>query len=169
MSRLVNLIAVLALLLAGVSLAVNLILLQRLEQGRVAVLGTLDSTSERLNSLADVSIRQSVHVQQTIPVTGSIPFHQTLTVPISMTIPFNDEINVNVNTPLGPMNMPVNFDTSVPVDMQFPVTISQTVPYSLTIPIDMQVPFEVRLRDLGIEAVIRQAQLEIQQLRSVLE
>jgi hypothetical protein len=162
-------LALLAFVVAVISLALNLLLIQRLDQGRGVVIDTLDHASQRLDSLADVSFQQTFRINQAFSVSGQMPINQSMTVPISMTVPVNTSMNVNVTTPLGPMSMPVTVNTSFPVRMQVPVTISQTIPYSITVPIDMQVPVNVRLRDLGIEPAIKDAQDEIQHLRGALE
>lgn len=162
-------LALLALVVAVLSLALNLLLIQRLDQGRAVVIDTLDRASQRLNSLADVSFQQTVRVNQSFSVSGQMPLNQSMTVPISMTVPVDTSMNVNVTTPLGPMSMPVKVNTNFPVNMQVPVTISQTIPYSMTVPIDFQVPINIRLRDLGIEPAIKDAQDEIQRLRGALE
>jgi hypothetical protein len=164
-----RIIALLALIVAVISLALNLLLIQRLDRGRAVVVETLNHTSQRLDSLSDVSFQQTVRINQALSVSGKFPLNVSLTVPISVTMPINTSMNVNVNTPLGPMSMPVQVNTSVPVKMQVPVTISQTIPYSMSVPIDLQVPVNVRLRDLGIEPAIKEAQDQIQQLRGALE
>ena len=166
MSRLV---ALLALVMAIFSLALNLLLIVRLNQGRQVALETLDATSQRLDSLADVSIRQTVRINRVFGVSGEFPLNENLTFPISMTVPFNSSINVSVNTPLGPMSMPVKVNTSVPVRMQVPVVISRTIPYSLSVPLNFEIPVEIRLRDLGIEPTIKQTQEELQRLRGALQ
>jgi hypothetical protein len=166
MSRLITIVA---LILAILSLALNLFLIQRLNQARTAAIATLDRTSQRLGSLADVSFKQTVRINQSFPVSGELPLHQDFTFPISMTVPVNTSVNVDVNTPLGPVSMPVAVNASVPIKLDVPVTISRTIPYSLTVPLDVQVPVEVRLRDLGIEPTIKETQDEIQRLRDALQ
>lgn len=162
-------LALLALVVAVISLALNLLLIQRLDQSRAVVIDTLDQTSKRIDSLADVSFQQTVRVNQSFSVSGQMPINQSMTVPISMTVPVDTSMNVDVNTPLGPMSMPVRVNTNFPVRMQVPIAISQTIPYSITVPIDMQVPFNIKLRDLGIEPAIKDAQDQIRRLRGTLE
>ncbi len=164
-----RLIAPLALVVALLSLGLNAVLLIRLNQARVGALDVLDRTSQRLDALSDVSFTHSVHVQQNLDVSGTLPFKQDFTVPIKTTVPINTTAQVNVNTPLGPVNVPVTINTSVPIDLEVPVTISQTVPYSLSVPVDLQVPIEIRLRDVGIDAAVQEIKAEIQRLRSALQ
>ncbi len=183
----------LALAIALVSLGLNVVLLVRLNQARVGALSVLDRTSRRLDALAEVSLRQTVRVNQAVVVAGELPFQQdfnlpvnttfpvNMQVPISTTVPINTTARVNVTTLLGPVEVPVTINTTVPVnlevplnttvpvDLQVPVSISRTVPYSLTIPIDLQVPVEVRLRDIGIQSAIQEIQQEIQNLRGALQ
>ncbi len=164
-----RLLAPLALVVAVISLGLNVILLQRLNQARLGALDVLDRTSQQIDALNDVSFTQTVRVQQNLDVSGKLPFKQDFTVPIQTTIPIKTSAQVNLSTPLGPVNVPVTVDTTVPINLQVPVTISQTVPYSLSVPIDLQVPIELRLRDLGIASAVQEAQSEIQQLRGALQ
>ena len=102
----VRLGVLLALVIAMLSLGLNLILIVRLNQGRQIALETLDATSQRLDSLSDLSIKQTVRINRAFAVSGQFPLNENLTFPISMTVPFDSSINVSVNTPLGPMNIP---------------------------------------------------------------
>jgi hypothetical protein len=162
-------LALLALIVAVLSLALNLLLIDRLNQGRMVVADILDHTSQSLGSLSDVSFKQTVRINHTFSFSGEMPLNQSFTVPVSMTVPINTSINVNVTTPFGPMNMPVTVNTSVPVKMQVPVTISQTIPYSVTVPLDLQVPVDIKLGDLGLAPAIKDTQGELQRLREVLQ
>ncbi len=164
-----RIIAVLALVIAVLSLALNVILIQRLFQSRDAALKMLDQTSAQLDTLPDMSIKYTAHVKQNFSAAGSMPFQQTFTVPVNQTIPIDNTFNVNVTTPFGPMNMPIAVKSSFPVSMTMSVPISMTVPYSVTVPIDLDVPVNIALRDLGFEPTIRQAQQEIEQMRATLQ
>ncbi len=164
-----RLIALVALVIAVLSLGLNVLLIVRLDQGRTAATDMLDRTSLRLGSLATMSYSQTVRINRAFSVSGEMPLNQTFVIPISMTVPVNTSLNVNANTPFGQMNMPVNVNTSVPFKMQFPVTISRTIPYSLSVPVDLQIPVEIRLRDLGLEPMIRDTQNEILLLRDALQ
>lgn len=161
-------VALLALIIAALSLALNILLIQRLLQSRAVVADVLDHTSQQLSTLPDASFQQTFRINRSFSFSGEMPINQTMTIPISMTVPVNTAMNVNVNTPFGPMSMPVNVNTSVPFKMDMPFTYSQTIPYSVTLPIDMEVPVKIQLRDLGIEPAIKQTQDEIQRLRGAM-
>jgi hypothetical protein len=163
-----RILALLALIVAVLSLALNILLIDRLLQARVVVADVLDHTSQRLGTLSDLSFKQTIRINHTFSVSGEMPFNQNFSVPVSMTVPVNTSINVNVTTPFGPMSMPVSVNTSVPIKMQVPVAISQTIPYSVTVPLDLQVPVDVRLGDLGITPAIKDMQDQIQRLRELL-
>ncbi len=159
-----RIIAIVALIVAFISLALNVVLMMRLDQARVSTLQTLDHVSTRLADLRGVSFQYDARVKQTFPVSGEIPFHQEIVAPISTTIPFNTTVDASVRTPFGPLTVPVAVNATIPVNLQVPVTISRTIPYSLSIPIDLQVPIQVRLSDFGIESAVNEAQQEINQL-----
>ena len=162
-------IAWVALGVAILSLALNLILIGRLYQARGVALEALDHTSQRLDSLPDVSINYSTRVKQVFPVSGVMPLNQSLTVPISTTVPINLTSHVSVSTLLGPLDFPYTVNTTVPIRLSVPVTISTTVPYSLTVPLDMSVPVQVRLRDVGVPELVTQVKQELQRLRAALQ
>ncbi len=162
-------IAWVALGVAILSLVLNVILIGRLNQARGAALDALDRTSQRLDTLPDVSINYTTHINQVFPVSGIMPLNQSLTVPISTTVPINLTSHVSVNTLLGPLDFPYTVNTTVPIRLNVPVAISTTVPYSLTVPLDMSVPVQVRLRDVGIAEVVTQVKQELQRLRAALQ
>lgn len=162
-------ISPLALVLAIVSIVLNVLLIVRLNQARLGVLLMLDEVSRSLDALPEASFRQTVHIKQTVPVAGELPLNQDFTVPINTSVPIRTTAHLNVTTPLGPVDVPVAIDTSVPVNLQVPLTFNRTVPYSLTVPIDLEVPIEIHLRDVGIEGGIKQARDKIQRLRDSLQ
>ncbi len=162
-------IAALALLIAVVSLVLNIVLIVRLEQGRRAAVQALDLTTQRMEGLTDATISQTVRINRSFTISGTMPINQNFMFPVSMTVPFSSTIDVKANTPLGPMSMPINVNTSVPVKMQVPVSFNQSIPYSMTVPIDMAVPFEIRLRDLGIDSMIQDTKAELQRFRNLLQ
>lgn len=158
-------LSLLALIIAVLSLALNLLLIQRLDQSRAVVADVLDHTSQQLGTLSDASFQQTFHISRTFSIQGEMPINQSLTIPVSMTVPVNTSMNVNANTPFGQMSMPVNVNTSVPFKMNVPFTFSQTIPYSVTVPLDMDFPVNIQLRDLGIQPAIKQTQDEIRRIR----
>lgn len=164
-----RLLALVALVIAILSIALNVLLIIRLDRGRQAALAVIDHTSERLGVMSSVSISQTVRINRSFSVSGQMPFNQEFTVPISMMVPISMAMNVNVTTPLGPMNMPVNVNTSVPFKMQVPVTINRSIPYSMTVPIDIAIPVELPLGNLGLEATIKDTQDELLRLRGALQ
>ncbi len=164
-----RILAVIALLVALLSLALNVYLFTRLNQARSVVLDTLASTSTNLDALPDYTFKSTFKIDQQFPVSGTMPINQSLMFPISMTVPVKTTVSPNVNTPFGTMNFPVNIDTNFPVNMTVPVVISMTVPYSMTVPVKMDFPIEVKLRDLGVEDTVKSTQKQLDLLRSSLQ
>ncbi len=162
-------IAPLALLVALVSLALNIFLLMKLNQARVGAITALDRASQEIGGLADLSFRYTVKVNQIIPIAGELPFNQELVIPINANVPIVTTLHTSISTLFGPVDVPVNINTTFPVSLTVPVSISRTVPYSITVPLDLNVPLEIRLRDLGVESGINQARQEILQLRGSLQ
>ncbi len=164
-----RLIALLALLIAVLSLALNVLLIQRLDRARMTTLQTLDAADQRLASIGDASIQRTFTVRQSFAVSGTMPFKQDMLVPISMTMPISSSLSVDVDTFVGTMTFPVSYNTTVPISMTMPIHVEQNVPYSLTVPVNMDVPFELRLSELGVQAIIDETRQGIRQLREVLQ
>ncbi len=164
-----RIIAVVALLVALLSLALNVYLLTRLNQARSVVLDTLAATSTSLDALPNYTFKTTFKIDQEFPVSGTMPINQSFTIPISMTVPVKTTVSPTVNTPFGNMNFPVNIDTKFPVNMTVPVALSMTVPYSMTVPVKMDYPVEVNLRDLGVEETVKSTQKQLDLLRSSLQ
>lgn len=162
-------LAIGALVIALISLALNVVLISRLNTARAGAIQTLDRVSTRLQDLPDVSFQYTARVQQTFPVSGELPFKQDMFVPISATIPVSTTAHASINTLFGPIDTPVGVNTTVPIDLVVPVSFSRTVSYSLTVPIDLQVPISIRLRDLGIAPTVDEMQTEIRRLKSSLQ
>lgn len=166
MSRLV---ALLALVIAVLSLALNVVLITRLDRARLGALQALDRTDQRLGSLGDVSIQRTFAIRESFSTSGTIPFKQDMLVPISTTVPISSSMDVDVDTLLGKMTVPVSYNANVPVNMQMPVHVEQTVPYSLTVPVNLDIPFELHLSELGVQSAVDEARQELRQLRAALE
>ena len=162
-------IAPLALIIAIVSLALNALLIIRLNQARVGALDVLDRTSRAVVGLGDYSFQHTVRINQSIAVNGELPLNQEFTVPINTNVPINTTIHTTVQTPLGPVDVPANVNTTIPINLTVPLTISRTIPYSLTVPIDLSVPIEIRLRDVGGDALIQQIKDDLDTLRKALQ
>ena len=162
-------VALLALVIAIISLALNVLLIVKLNQARTGALDVLDHTSRAVDGLGDYSFRHTVRINQTIPIAGELPLNQEFTVPINTTVPVKTTIHTSINTPLGPVDVPAEVDTTIPINLTVPLTISRTIPYSFTVPLDLSVPIEIRLRDMGGDSLNQQIQTEIANLRRSLQ
>src|SRR5437867_976933 len=157
--------SIFAFVIAIISLALNVLMIYKLNEVRLGALRALDDTSRGLDGLVDFTFRDTIRVNQTFTVGGELPFNQDFTVPISTTFPVNTTVHLSTSTPLGAIDVPLNVNTTVPINLQVPVSISRTVPYSFSVPIDLLVPIEIRLRDVGAEQGIKQVKDEIKILR----
>ncbi len=164
-----RIISPVALIIAAISLALNVLLIMRLNQARVGAINALDDLSQEVAGLADFSFNYNVHISQNLSVGGELPFNQDLVIPINTSVPVKTTAHLNMATPLGPVDLPVTIDTSVPLSLSVPISISRTVPYSLAVPVNLDVPISIRARDLGIDTGIQRAQEQIQRFRASLQ
>lgn len=133
-----------ALVVALVSLAINLVLAGALLQRRAFLLTALDQTIASLDNASSASIAFNFPVSQTVNFEGDIPFKQDFDFPFKGDVRINTTIYVPIDLgPLGKQTIAVPVDTTVPVDTSVPVHIDQTFHVKTQVPIQMDVPIEL--------------------------
>lgn len=87
-----------------------------------------------------------VPISQTIPVSLSVLFEDNIEVPIQETIPINTIVYVPVQVIPGlpPANIEIPIITDIPIDLFVEVPVSKTIPISTSIPVvfDVEVPVQ---------------------------
>lgn len=155
-------------IVAVLSLVVSSVLLVGLIDFRNRARRQVEAASNVLNQIEMVDFDLPVHVDESLPISMTVPFSDTFTVPISATVPistsvqFQDNIQVPINT-IVPVNTTVNvpieipfvgnFDIPFPISTNIPVNLSVNVPISQTIPVDTEVPVDL-LVDVPIQSVV---------------
>jgi len=148
---------------ALVSLGLNLALFAGIYAFRQRAQEEVRNASRLLNTVEIEDFELPVQVDETLPISLSVPFSDTFqtpisaTVPISAAIPFTDNIEVPVTTVIpintqvqvpvpviGNVVVPIPIVTSIPVSLTVDVPISRTIPIQLDIPVnlDVEVPVE---------------------------
>jgi len=147
---------------ALLSLLINAGLGYALLTARAAAAQGAQTAAQAVGSLRASSIDTSVHIDQTLPVSFTVPFRATLSIPISTTLPIDTQFSFSLHTLVGdfPINLP--FQTVVPVHFQQEVPVNLTVPVSATVPVALDVPVHIDLgaTSLGQSLAPMQAYLE---------
>lgn len=150
-------------LIVLVSLGLNAYLFLTLNNIRTQARAQVQAANERLNEVEIGEYELPIEVDETLPVSFSVPFSDTFVVPISATIPvsasvpFSETIDVPINTnipinttvsvplpAIGNIPIPIPIVTNIPVNLDVKVPISRTIPVELDIPVDLtiEVPVE---------------------------
>lgn len=149
-------------LIAVASFILNAYLFWQLNGLRTRARQEVANAGELLDGVELESYELPVHVDETIPISITVPFSDTFHVPISTTVqvsdevPFEDNIEVPINTvipinttvsvpipAIGNIEIPIPIVTSIPVNMEVDVPISRTIPVELDIPVNLMVDVPV--------------------------
>lgn len=149
-------------LLVLVSLGLNVFLFVTLNNIRNRAREQVQAAGERLRAVEVGEFELPVHIDETLPISFTVPFSDTFVVPISATIPvsasvpFSETIDVPINTSipinttvsvplpvLGNIPIPIPIVTSIPVNLDVQVPISRTIPVELDIPVDLTIEVAV--------------------------
>lgn len=141
-----------------VSLGIHVYLINLLLDARRQVADAAAAASVVMRDIGAGAIDYPVDVRDTIPVSLTVRYHETITVPISYTMPINTQVSIPLRTPLGtfPINVPVV--SSIPISLSPSVPLSLAVPISLTVPIAVDVPIHVELGDTPLGQALEAAE-----------
>jgi hypothetical protein len=141
-----------------VSLGINVYLIRVLLQARQQVGIAASSAAVAVGGLRTTALDYTVPIRETLPVSFTVSYRQSVTVPISTTIPINVQLTVPLRTPLGtfPINVPVV--TDIPINLQPTVPLSLSVPVSVTVPIAVDVPIHIDLSQTALNDSLLGAQ-----------
>lgn len=150
-------------LIVLVSLGLNAYLFLTLNNIRTQARAQVQAANERLNEVEVGEYELPIEVDETLPVSFSVPFSDTFVVPISATIPvsasvpFSETIDVPINTnipinttvsvplpAIGNIPIPIPIVTNIPVNLDVKVPISRTIPVVLDIPVDLTIEVPVQ-------------------------
>jgi len=159
----------LALLLALLSLVVNVVLISTLLNVQRTAIQNVDAAIQALDDFSGEGFHYEYRFNQEVPVAASIPIQQQMTIPFAGNFPINTTIEVPIDAGLlGTFVVDVPINTSVYVDTEVPVNIDQTFELSTSIPISMTVPIDVGTEDPEIQGVLGKVQQWLIDLRDSL-
>ena len=154
-----------AVLLALVSLSLNIVTLIGLRNFQTAGLEAIQTARAGLTEVSDYAIETTIPIQQTFPIHAQVPLQQEFSVPIQTEIPISTVVEVPIRIPvLGTYQVEVPVDTSVPIDMQVVIPVSQTVAVDTSVTLDTEVPVHLELEDLGLDVLVDQIDEALQLL-----
>jgi hypothetical protein len=157
----------------NIFLVVTLINLQREAQESVAKMKTVAEIFADVDPVELQNFDIPVVIDETLPISLTVPFNDTFQVPIKTTVPISTSvtINENISVPINdvvslnrnativisvlgqsiPVDIPIRAD--IPLNMQTNVPINMEVPIELEIPIDLMVEVPVNT-EVPIDAEI---------------
>ncbi len=151
-------------IVALASLGVNLWLVAVLLGVRRQASEGAASAAQAVGDLRQSSIDYQVHVEQSLPVSLTVPLSQTVSVPISLTLPINTQATIPLKTPIGTFPITIPIQAAVPVNLRPEVPIRLSVPISTTIPVALDVPIHVAIADTDLGEALARTQRSLESL-----
>jgi hypothetical protein len=153
------------------------------------LLNDLDAASVRLG---DSTIDTTIDIDQTTPISFTLPLSEPLTIDFMLEIEQNTDVVLQEPVPLNGlparfslpggggmingavsmalpagMRLPVRLDMSVPVSKTIPVRME--VPVDQTVDIAMEVPVEIELGEAGLDPAVEELRAVFRPLREQVE
>ncbi len=139
--------------IALLSLAINLALLAAIAAGVMAVRTIARDSADQLQALAEGSLETPVHVNQSIPISLTVPFSYETEIAIAQNVPIKTTVSFKQEIPLLgeiPINVPI--DLSIPVNMKVPISIKRDIPISTVVPVQLDVIATTRFAGTVLQA-----------------
>jgi hypothetical protein len=154
---------------ALVSLLINAGLVYGLAVARQRAAEGAQTAADAMAALRSASVEYTVHVDQSVPVSLTVPFNTAVNVPISTTLPINTEFSFSLHTLVGdfPVNLPVHAD--VPVNLTSQVPVHMAVPISTTVPVALDVPIKIDVAQTALGKSLGPTQTYLEKLAADLK
>jgi len=141
-----------ALAVALVSLALNGVLLRRLQHPERALAPAVERVAERLRT-SNAAIKYTVRIPAGTPVSFDIPIDQRYVVNLRTSLPINTDVRVPFNTPFGNRVVTIPVRANVPLRQDIPVHLVDTFHLRTQTNAEYVVPLEIKLKDLPMDAL----------------
>lgn len=141
-----------ALAVALASLALNGVLLRRLQHPERTLAPALERVAERLKQ-SDAAIKYTVRIPAGTPVSFDIPIDQRYVVNLRTSLPINTDVRVPFNTPFGNRVVTIPVRANVPLRQDIPVHLVDTFHLRTQTGAEYVVPLEIKLKDLPMDAL----------------
>jgi len=146
-----RIIVVVLTVLVCILLVVNGFLIASLLRARA---GALDALAAARSAVADIGgspIVSQVAVDQTIPLSLTLPIDQEVTIPLKLDYPLSTVVNTGFDIPLlGRQEVAIPIEANIPINYNLTVPIRLTVPISFAyrlqteLPVAVELPAEIR-------------------------
>jgi hypothetical protein len=166
--RLARSIAIIAILIAAASLALNLFLLWTINNARQAGRQAVEQAITTLDQATTQEFRFTYRLNQTVPFEGNIPVKGDFVFPVKTSVPISTVVPIRMDTGFGLIDLRIPVSTTFPVNMQVPIKIDQTFPVKVDIPLNMDVPVTLRLDQPPFDEAVRGLREWLVQLRDSL-
>jgi hypothetical protein len=156
-------ILVLALLVA------NAVTLSKLIEARRITQQAVVQATELLATLEDLTIEQTVAIQQDIPIVTEVTIDETLSVPVQTDLEVDQDVTIPIQVGgLGIVDVTIPIQTTLPIDMTIDVPFQIAMPIDMTFPVDLQVPISIDLSDTALYGILQEAQVWLSQIAEYL-
>jgi hypothetical protein len=156
-------------IIALLSLALNLMLINVLLNVRQQVGAGAESAAKAVANLRLSSIDYTVKIDQSLPVSFTVPFSSTFAVPISVTLPISTQVSIPLETPFGVLPLTVPIRTTIPVNLRPTVPIDIAIPISTTVPVIVDVPIHLALAGTAVGESLVRVQVYLEDLAAELQ
>lgn len=141
-------VAVVGVLLAALSLGVNIVLIRELSYTRQEGQRIMDESIAALDQLSLDGMRVAYTFSDTIHYSGTVPISQTVDFPFQGNVPFRGEVPIVIDIPLlGAQTIRVPVDTSVYVNTVVRVPVRMDFPFNVTLPVQLPIEMEFSTED----------------------
>ncbi len=147
-------------------LILNLLLLDVLNLARLTAIETLNEVEATLDNLANEVIVYNIEVNQAVPIKADVPFNQTMDIPLNTVIPIDQVLTMPFQMGASEIELDVPVKTDFPIDTVIPVAFNQTITVDTVVQLDTTLPVEIDIAQTPLANYLRQAKLDIAQLRS---
>ncbi len=156
-------ILILSATLTALSLLLLSVLIVQFLQLRRAAHTIVADARVLVTDLADDTFSYTVSVDQSIPISTSIPFSQAVTVPFNAVLPVNTTIVIPLDLGFTTYNLPVPIRTAFPVDMEVTVPFSETVDVITLVAVDLDVPIEIVIADTPLADYLQELTVTLEE------
>ena len=173
-----NWLAVVALVVAIVSLLINVALiyvllragdfgLRALNRVRETALTNIDDGLNFVNDIQKSGITFNFPISQTLPINQEIPIQADLVIPVRATVPIKTSVNVTIDLgSLGTRDVQIPINTTVPVSVAVPVNLNHTFNINTLLNVRLTVPIRIKADQPPLQDWLKLARDKLTGLRS---
>lgn len=148
-----NVTIVISLVVNIILISVVLILASQIGAIKSTLNGIVGQLDTAFVSLGNAVVKDTIHIEQSVPVQFELPIDQTVTVMTTGAVPLNIPASFSLGS-FGQINGTVSL--SLPRDLALPIRIQMLVPVNSQIPVVFDQPVSIPLGARGLSPVINQ-------------